>query len=320
MSQTNDNDQAAATQSPAQKDLVGDILRKERITRRITVETIARDLKLNVKYIKSLEANEYTDLPADPYVRVYLKSLAKYLSLDSEAILKQFYGERGMVSSGSTSHDSAERIPITMKQKEEARNPLLIVAIVLIALLAVFSFIAKQQGWISAPETTAPATSTPADTEFIDPGISTDSSLADSLIPATQPQPAIPVDTSQASAVKPTHSAAPAPVAPVSTAAPGDTTGQFRLTLSVVKDSVWIQVFSDGTSWKNVVYKGQSRTFSARDSFNVHTGNIAAVKFSCNDKLLSVPGKGVTAFKLDRTGIAAKWPLSQWNTIFKNRL
>ena len=71
------------------KDRVGDILRKERITRRITVETIAKDLKLNVKYIKALEASEYEALPADPYVRVYLRSLAKYLTLDPEDILKK---------------------------------------------------------------------------------------------------------------------------------------------------------------------------------------------------------------------------------------
>ena len=306
MSQTNDNDQAAPAQPAPPKDLVGDLLRKERITRRITVETIARDLKLNVKYIKSLESNEYSELPADPYVRVYLKSLAKYLSLDSEAILKQFYGERGM-STDPSPRASPDRIPITMKQKEESRNPLLIVAVILIGLLALFSFIAKKQGWISAPEP-APSTSTaPVDTEFIDPGTTTDSSLADSLIPAMPPQPAVTVDSPHTS------------VKPATPTQPADTNGQMRLTLSVVKDSVWLQVYTDGTSWKNVVYRGQNRTFVARDSFNVHAGNIAAVKFSFNDKALAIPGKGVTAFKLDRTGIPEKWPLTQWNAIFKDR-
>jgi len=87
---------------PAQnerEDRVGDILRKERITRRITVETIAKDLKLNVNYIKALESSEYELLPAEPYIRVYLKSLTKYLSLDSESILQQFHKERGIAGS-----------------------------------------------------------------------------------------------------------------------------------------------------------------------------------------------------------------------------
>lgn len=313
MSQANENDQAAASTPVSSKDLVGDILRKERITRRITVETIARDLKLNVKYIKSLEANEYSDLPADPYVRVYLKSLAKYLSLDSEAILKQFYGERGLGTEPSP-RESPDRIPITMKQKEESHNPLLIVAIVLICLLALFSFIAKKQGWINVPDAGLPASTAPTDNEFIDPGTTTDSLLADSLIPVTPPLPGVMEDSQK------TSSAPAAQQQTTTTNVPADTTGKFRLSLSVVKDSVWLQVYSDGVSWKNVVYKGQNRTFVARDSFNVHAGNIAAVKFACNDKALAVQGKGVTAFKLDRSCVAVKWPLAQWSSVFKNRL
>ena len=70
MSQQNEFEQTK--QQPDKPDLVGDTLRKERITRRITVDTIAKDLKLNVKYIKALEGNDYKSLPADPYVRVYL--------------------------------------------------------------------------------------------------------------------------------------------------------------------------------------------------------------------------------------------------------
>ena len=76
-------------------DRVGDILRKERITRRIALETIAKDLKLNVKYIKSLEANDYSDLPADPYIRVYFRSIAKYLLLDPRKFLSVFTRNAG---------------------------------------------------------------------------------------------------------------------------------------------------------------------------------------------------------------------------------
>ena len=108
MSENNETDLNASDLS---RDRVGDILRKERITRRITVETIAKDLKLNVKYIKALEASEYEALPADPYVRVYLRSLAKYLSMDSEEILKKFYTERGM----SIEKETSSKISVSMK-------------------------------------------------------------------------------------------------------------------------------------------------------------------------------------------------------------
>src|SRR5664279_3887300 len=92
---------------------VGDILRKERITRRIALETIAKDLKLNVKYVRSLEANDYNDLPGAPYVRVYLRSLAKYLLLDPDDILKKFYAGSG-INDDKLRKDSDTKINISM--------------------------------------------------------------------------------------------------------------------------------------------------------------------------------------------------------------
>ncbi|MCL2689001.1 MAG: helix-turn-helix domain-containing protein [Chitinispirillia bacterium] len=133
-----------------QEDRVGDILRKERITRRITVETIAKDLKLNVGYIKALESSEYESLPAEPYIRVYLKSLTKYLSLDSESILLQFHKERGITAGSELRKDN--RIEISMRKQEEKKSPTLVITGLLIAVLALFAFIANEKGWISHPE------------------------------------------------------------------------------------------------------------------------------------------------------------------------
>ena len=146
------NEASASTATPApsaasggNKDKVGDILRKERLTRRIAVETIARDLKLNVAYIKALEASEYESLPADPYVRVYIKSLTKYLSLDSDAIMKEFYRERGLIA--DEADPAATKIDVSVQIHEKNHTPIVIAALVVV--LAVFAFIANQKGWIT---------------------------------------------------------------------------------------------------------------------------------------------------------------------------
>jgi cytoskeletal protein RodZ len=286
-------------QQPDRPDMVGDILRKERITRRITVDTIAKDLKLNVKYIKALEGNDYKALPADPYVRVYLKSLAKYLSLDSEAILKQFYKERGIIPD---IHDknATEKIKISMQTKEKSGSPFIPIIIILIILIGAFSFIAQKQGWLV---TDTPATQpAPSDPEFTDTGSADDSTLADSLLPVTPPDEADSTYQTDESAID----------------VPVDTTTLMHFQLSVVKDSVWIQVYSDGDSWKNIIYKNQHRSFTARDSFNIHVGNIKCAKFTLNNKPVKVTGKGVVAFKLDRTATPVKWTLSKWNSVFNN--
>jgi len=145
--------EAVTTAREAAKDKVGDLLRKERLTRRITIETIAKDLKLNVGYIKALEASEYEKLPADPYVRVYIKSLTKYLSLDSDTIMKEFYRERGMIAAEET--DTSNKIDISVKRQE--RNPTVVVVAALIVVLAIFAFIANRKGWLAQPQEGSPA-------------------------------------------------------------------------------------------------------------------------------------------------------------------
>jgi len=143
-----ENNEKNASASEGGKDKVGDILRKERLTRRITVETIAKDLKLNAGYIKALEASDYDSLPADPYVRVYIKSLTKYLSLDTDAIMKEFYKERGLIVDD---RGGANKIDVSVKRQE--KSPAVVVAAALIVILAVFAFIANQKGWISTEPT-----------------------------------------------------------------------------------------------------------------------------------------------------------------------
>jgi cytoskeletal protein RodZ len=292
MSENNETDLNATDLS---RDRVGDILRKERITRRITVETIAKDLKLNVKYIKALEASEYEALPADPYVRVYLRSLAKYLSLDSEEILKKFYMERGM----SIEKETASKISVSMKEKEETKSPMLITVLILIALLAGFSFLANKKGWISTTDyffTESDTTLQITQDNLTDSLADDDSMFSETPLQQTDSSSALLADTMV------------------------DTTGLLSLQLDVISDSAWVQVFSDGTSWKNIIAKNQSRIFTAKDSFNVHVGNNSTVKYSFKGKPITVRGTGIVAFKLDKTGKPIIWTLSKWNSVFKERL
>lgn len=294
MSEKNETDLANA-QDPS-KDRIGDILRKERITRRITVETIAKDLKLNVKYIKSLEASEYESLPADPYVRVYLRSLAKYLSLDPDEILKRFYEERGL--SADLKKDVASKITITMKEKE-ARNPMLLIAIILISLLAVFSFIANRQGWISAPHLNdAKSDSTMASAK-------SDSSAVDSLVDSIYSNPAVQA-TDTVNKIASVDSSV-------------QDTGRMRLHIEAIRDSAWVQVYSDGQSWKNIISQNLTKEFFANDSFNIHVGNNSILRYTLNGNVLKVKGNGVVVFKIIKNSQPIVWSNTRWNAIFKDR-
>lgn len=295
-----------------QAERVGDILRKERITRRVALETIAKDLKLNVTYVRSLEANNYNDLPSDPYIRVYLRSLAKYLQLDPEAILKKFYDERG-IHDEKYRKGSDTQIVITMVEKEKKKEvkPWMIILAVIVAL-AIISFLAKKMD-TGIPQTTAPkpAASAQPGAQQNPPSTkpsATDSSL-DSLIGKL-----IPHDTAAAVAADTQK-----PVA-----AAKDTLVQTKSTLSfeikAMKDSVWVQVFSDGVSWKNWLKPYQTKRCFARDSFNIHVGNNSLLEYTFNGKPFRIEAKDVAIFKLGRAmRLPEIWTLAKWNTVFKNR-
>ncbi len=139
------------------EDKAGDILRKERVTRRITVETIAKDLKLNVSYIKALEANQYDALPADPYVRVYLRSIANYLMLNPDEILKRFYRDRGITPEESRS-EREEKISVSLNSPESGGGGRWVLILILVLILAALGLYAYRSGWIvpegfESPET-----------------------------------------------------------------------------------------------------------------------------------------------------------------------
>jgi cytoskeletal protein RodZ len=200
----------------ASKDKVGDILRKERLTRRITIETIAKDLKLNIGYVKALEASDYDSLPPDPYVRVYIRSLTKYLSLDAEIILKEFYKERGLIAD-DTLQAQASKIDVSVQRQD--KNPAVLVVAALIVVLAVFAFIANQKGWISQTNDAATVIEEKPDTgaAILDQDAMS-KKIADSILDATiagqrqesEPPPAV----SKSKSMSPGISKSPTPPQP----------------------------------------------------------------------------------------------------------
>jgi|WetSurMetagenome_2_1015567.scaffolds.fasta_scaffold00072_41 cytoskeletal protein RodZ len=304
-----------AKEEPVQE-RVGDILRRERINRRIAFETIAKDLKLNVRYVRSLEANDYNALPADPYIRVYLRSLSKYLSLDPEAILKKFYDERG-IHDENYRKGSDTQIVITMAKtpgKKEVKPWMIIVGVIVV--LGVISFFANRKAIAPAHP---PAVATRADSAKAAQRTAPTDSAEDSLIGKMVRR-----DTIAAAPV-----AAPAPIslagdtsAAAATALDSISTGGGILSLEIKakKDSVWLQIFSDGVSWKNWLKGDQIKRCVARDSFNVCIGNNSLLSYTFNGKTLRIEAKDVVIFKIARGMKKPEfWTLAKWNSVFKGR-
>ncbi len=71
------------------KETVGEYLKKERELRQITLEEISEGTKISVARLKLIEENRFDDLPAEVFVRGFIRNYAEYIGIDpEEAILR----------------------------------------------------------------------------------------------------------------------------------------------------------------------------------------------------------------------------------------
>lgn len=119
-------------------DKVGEILRTVREEKRRTLAQVAAAIHVREENLHRLEEGYYQDLPADVYVRGFLRSYAEYLNLNVSKILRLYNKERGIQD------HLAHKQTAGMNQPKKIHSPLLIprliktaviVAIVLIAVL-----------------------------------------------------------------------------------------------------------------------------------------------------------------------------------------
>src|SRR3954469_2700420 len=69
---------------------VGHALRKARTERGIVLSEVERVTKIRVKFLRAMEEDRWDELPAPAYARGFLQIYARYLDLDTEALLEQY--------------------------------------------------------------------------------------------------------------------------------------------------------------------------------------------------------------------------------------
>jgi transcriptional regulator with XRE-family HTH domain len=131
---------------------LGEKLQKFRTEHRKSLVEVSRSIKIQVKYLEALESGAYASLPADVYVRGFLRSYARYLGCDEEAILRMYERERNI-------HISLKKKNAATQDAWHLRWPAFIVttktvwtACIVLALSAtVFYLVREYHTFISAP-------------------------------------------------------------------------------------------------------------------------------------------------------------------------
>lgn len=69
---------------------LGEYLRSERELRGITLEQVASATKVGIRTLHALEADQYSDLPAKPYIRGFVSSYCSFMGLDPSEVRAQY--------------------------------------------------------------------------------------------------------------------------------------------------------------------------------------------------------------------------------------
>lgn len=69
---------------------LGEFLRHERERRGITIEQVASATKINVRLLHLLESDQYSELPAKPFIRGFVNSYCRFIGVDPKEVLIRF--------------------------------------------------------------------------------------------------------------------------------------------------------------------------------------------------------------------------------------
>ncbi len=260
---------------------IGEQLRAARSARGLTIQDVQRELRIREKYLEALESEQFDDIPGLIYARGFLRSYARYLGLDADALTKEL-----PAAAPSASVDPAPPHPTLPKvvpiappprragvRKRPARQwPWVVLPILfLVALLYyVGSLQRSTQGTAIAPpkahqkthkaRPTSGGSTTPS-------GGNTAGQTALTQQPASQaPQPL--------GGPEANYLAAQGPI-------------QVTLTLSA---PCWVDVTTDGTTAMETIQSAGTFTFTAQQAFFIKVGNPPAATLTVDGQQIPLPG------------------------------
>ncbi|MBN2467491.1 MAG: DUF4115 domain-containing protein [Deltaproteobacteria bacterium] len=231
---------------------VGEQLKKERESKKISLEEVAGTLRINKKILEALENDQYESPFPSVYLKGFLRSYCRYLGLDEKEILP-LYDEVCGYKKAESSHQKENKT-----EKTVFRGTLLVLLIILTVLLVILG----RDILIKSP-----------------PGTESDTR------PQRGPQSGSP-------AVPPVSSSPPEVAIPVAALPPdetmpplnGDDVSQSSVAIMVnCQQSSWMEVGIDGERPFEVMgFKGDTVSWEAKEKIELKVGNAGGVVISVN--------------------------------------
>jgi cytoskeleton protein RodZ len=126
---------------------IGEALREARMRRRIDMTEVETATKIRGKYLRALENEEWDLLPGPTFVKSFLRTYAEYLGLDSRLLVEEYRQRFERPATQDLTPFSAGRNLGRTGRRRRARlaaiQPVMVIGIGVIALLAVFYVLGK---------------------------------------------------------------------------------------------------------------------------------------------------------------------------------
>lgn len=141
-------------------------MKKIRSERRLSLHEISKHTKIQSKYLEYLENGEYEKLPADVYVKGFLKAYATFTGISEKILVKLYEREQGIRKNIKKINDQ-ENFVEPLKLKKIVITPkVLIGALVVLFILSGFIYLYKEINTLIAEPRLAIVR--PADGEIIE--------------------------------------------------------------------------------------------------------------------------------------------------------
>jgi len=265
----------------------GDLLRRERTRRRLTLAQVAQATRVRERYLVAIENDAVDDLPGPVSAVGFIQIYARFLGFDPAPFVRTYKLQVGSLST------PAVPVEVPRDSYSPRRAPSFVIPVIFaVFLLALGGYLYQQVAMYASGSGFTPPP--PRGT-----------SLA-VVVPTPVPSPP-PLPSPTATSLPP--SLTPASTSPRSTAtsiptrlptvAPTETPGHGVRIDAEITGRVWLQVESDGkVVFSGILTPGEKRTWTAAKSVMLWAGNAGYVLVTYNGKPLGTMGTSGKVMKV----------------------
>lgn len=269
---------------------IGEILRKTREAKGISLEEVSEATKIRRKYLEAIEQEEFQSLPGEVYARGFVTAYLKYLDIKERPDVVEIMQQKPKIQPQEPAHVEDEKEkerqtrvsrkaaqehkrkqmpPASFEEKPLSKKSSLIIllsVVAIILLLALQWVYTKSQQDQLPPDNQVQQGEQQPDQQQEGDGQPQDGDQTQEP-PATQQEPAAPVYDGL----------------------------EMHLEILDVNagstDQCWMQMIVDGQKTEVTMSEGQTQDLKATDSIQLNLGNAGVVKVTINGQDLGVLGK-----------------------------